>query len=125
MRVVVDTSGWYAGTVAEDTRHEEAKSFLSLPHELIIPFAVFVETIALLQSRQGKALAVRSGEVMNVYGIYNVSAVEEKKAWELYQKASAGISYVDSVVVTIAKMNDLPVFCFDKHFSSLGVQVFP
>lgn len=125
MNVIVDTSGWYAGTVADDLHHEEAKSFLTASHELIIPAAVFIETAALLQNRRNKKLAIQSAEAMRTYGILELNEEEHEEAWKLYQRTSASISYVDCTVISLAKKNDLPVFGFDSHFQKLGVKTVP
>lgn len=125
MNVIVDTSGWYAGTVADDMHHEEAKVFLASSHELIIPAAVFTETTALLQNRRNKKLAIQSGEAMRTYGILELNEEEHDEVWELYQRTPATISYVDCAVVTLAKKRNLPIFAFDSHFQKLGVKTVP
>ena len=125
MRIVVDTSGWYASAVAADLYHETAKQFLLDHHEFSIVPEVFSEATALLLSRQGKKLAFYSGELMRKVAIEPINPEMTDVAWQLFKNASSQVSYVDCVVAATAKHKQLPVFTFDKHFLSLGIPIVP
>lgn len=125
MKVVVDTSGWYAGAVRVDINHPEARQFLTSAEDLLVLMTVFEETLALLQSRQGKSLAIKNGEAMQAWDIKDLTEDEMLAAWMLYRDTNREVSYVDCTVVIISKKYNLPVFGFDAHIRKLGIQLVP
>lgn len=125
MKVIVDTSGWYAGVVEPDNEYIRAASFFKRDHEFIIIPTVFAEIVALLQNRQSKQLAIESGRILQQYKWHKLTKEEEKSAWQLFVKSNTEVSYTDCTVITVAKILRLPVFGFDRHFTKLGIIVVP
>lgn len=120
MKCVVDTSGWYAFIVEKDARHHQAADFLqSENHQLLFIEPVFIESTALIQSRQSKLLAVESGTLIRRLGIRQLTDVQLTNSWNLFIKTGAKVSYVDCCVATVAKELGCPVFGFDAHFTRI------
>jgi predicted nucleic acid-binding protein len=120
MKCVVDTSGWYAFIVEKDARHRRAADFLrSENHRLIFIEPVFIESTALIQSRQSKPLAVESGALIRDLGIRQLTSDQLADSWNLFVKTGAKVSYVDCCVSAAAKELDYSVFGFDRHFTRI------
>ena len=120
MKCVIDTSGWYAFIVEKDIQHRRAADFLrSESHQLIFIEPVFIESTALIQSRQSKSLAVESGILIRSLGIKQLTTDQLADSWNLFKKTSAKISYVDCCVSVIAKELEYSVFGFDQHFTGI------
>lgn len=118
MKCVVDTSGWYAFIVEKDVRHHQAVDFLQGEnHQLLFIEPVFIESSALIQSRQSKLLAVESGNLIRDLGIKQLTDNQLTASWDLFIKTGAKISYVDCCVAAIANELGYPVFGFDAHFT--------
>ena|SRR3990167_5840185 len=125
MKVVLDTSGWYAVTVKSDENHVKAKKFAIEGHELVVLETVFEELIALLQNRHGKEIAIATGRELRNIGVKGLGRVDEGKAWKLFEESGAKVSYVDCTVVVTAEKLKISVFSFDSDFGKLGVEVAP
>ena len=125
MKLVLDTSGWYAVTVRSDKNYVKTKRFAEEGHQLVVLETVFEELVALLHNRHGKEIAVNTGVELRNLGVTGLGKHEEKEAWELFEKSGAKVSYVDCTVAVVAKKLDVPVFGFDGDFRKLGVEVVP
>lgn len=125
MRVVLDTSAWYAHVVKEDNCHKLADEFLAEDPSLLVLSTVFVELTALLRKRHGKRMAVETGEVLREAGVVSMDKDQEAMAWKLFKESESQVSYVDCSVVLMAQKLEIPVFGFDRHFSKLNVEVVP
>ena len=120
MKCVIDTSGWYAFIVEKDIQHQLAADFLrSENHQLIFIEPVFIESTALIQSRQSKPLAVESGALIRSLGIRQLTNDQLADSWSLFIKTGAKVSYVDCCVSVIAKELNYPIFGFDPHFTRI------
>lgn len=120
MKCVVDTSGWYAFIVEKDIQHRHATGFLrSENHQLIFIEPVFIESNALIQSRQSKLLAVESGTLTRRLGIRQLTDIQLTNSWDLFIRTGAKVSYVDCCVATVAKELNCPIFGFDTHFTRI------
>lgn len=120
MKCVVDTSGWYAFIVEKDARHQQAADFLqSENHQLLFIEPVFIESTALIQSRQSKLLAVESGNLIRDLGIKQLMDNQLTASWGLFIKTGAKVSYVDCCVAAVARELGCPVFGFDAHFTRI------
>lgn len=118
MKCVVDTSGWYAFIVEKDSQHRRATDFLQREnHQLLFIEPVFIESSALIQSRQSKLLAVESGNLIRDLGIKQLTDNQLAGSWDLFIRTGAGVSYADCCVAVIARELDYPVFGFDAHFT--------
>lgn len=125
MKVVVDTSAWYAFVVATDDCHRAAANFLQADLELIIPYSVLEEVLALVQSRFGKEKAIESGKRINEYGILSLTKTDLRVSWKMFLESPAAVSYVDCTVAAVAKRLNQSVFGFDPHFEKLGIKQVP
>ena len=126
MKVVVDTSGWYAFVVIKDYQHKGAVKFLrSGEHELVVIEPVFIEATALIQNRQGKSLAVESGSKLMKIGVKRMEKSDKEATWDWFKKVGGKVSYVDCLVAMTAKKLGVPVFSFDSDFKKLGIRVVP
>lgn len=125
MKVLLDTSGWYATAIEKDEKHPEAKKFLTKEIDLIVLFTVFEEIMALFQNRFGKRMAVQNGQALKEMGLAYPSEGEMENCWRLFNRSPSKISFVDSTVIWAAQKMHLPVFGFDDYFRKLGITILP
>lgn len=126
MKVVVDTSAWYAFVVATDYSHRAALDFVKSDSDLIFPFTVFEELEALIQSRFGKQKAIENGDRINKYGVLTLTKTDLRASWRMFLESPDPVSYVDCTVAAVARRLNVPIFGFDPHFSkNLGVKQVP
>lgn len=125
MKVILDTSGWYAHAIKDDKFHDRTEEFLSEERQLVVLGTVFEELVAILQNRHGKDMAKNNGAILRKLGLVRLTESEETKAWKLFEESEAKVSYVDCTVAVVAKSLGVPVFGFDSDFGKLGVEVVP
>ncbi len=126
MKVIIDTSAWYAFILETDRFHERAEKFIRSKPNLLIIYPVLEELIALVHHRQGKKITIRVIEkIKSLTQLFYPTLNEEKEIRDVYKKTHEKIDYVDSSVIWLSRKFDLPVFGFDKHFKDIGIDLIP
>lgn len=127
MKIFIDTSALYALGSLSDEYHSKAKAILKellkKDREFITSNYILLETISLLQRRQGLGVANRFIE--KVSGNVSVLWIDEtlhKNAWDYWKKCWQGdLSLVDcSSFVLMHNEGIKEAFTFDKQFKRAG-----
>ena len=130
MSVFVDTSAIYALLVADDGRHEQAKTILtSLRHEnaaLVSTSFVVHESVALLQSRIGIGAARTFHQY--VFPALNVDWIDaaryERAMVALLAANTRHLSLTDWISFDTMRGRGIErVFAFDTHFTEQGFRL--
>ena len=130
-RLFVDTGAWYALIDRNDPDHKNAADFFwRNKTPLITTNFIFDETVTLLRSRLGWAVAADFGKKLRDSGFVSlvvVKDIDEEKAWEIFLKfKDKDFSYTDCT--SFALMQRLQIdtaFSFDSHFKIMKFQVLP
>lgn len=127
MKVLVDTSAFYALASSTDEFHTESKriyeTLLRSDSDLVTSSYVLLETIALIHRRLGIDIVV---DFINaIEGIIEIIWVTEdihRRAWsEMSSSMRETVSLVDfASFVIIQDMHIERVFAFDEHFREKG-----
>lgn len=130
MKVIVDTSAWYAFFIASDPYHSESKEFIKINPHLVTPFTIIEELAAVINNRQGKTQALKSVmaiQNMDLGGeaIHFITSEDQNEILIQFQNTPAYIDYVDASVLWLSRKLNLPVFTFDEHFRKLKIPVVP
>jgi len=128
-RLFVDTGAWYALIDRNDPDHKNAVDCLKRNKTpLITTNFIFDETVTLLRSRLGWAVAADFGKKLRDSGFVSlvvVKDIDEEKAWEIFLKfKDKDFSYTDCT--SFALMQRLQIdtaFSFDSHFKIMKFQV--
>ena len=127
MRIFIDTSALYALGSLSDEHHSKAKAvlkeLLEKERELITSNYILLETISLLQRRQGLGAANRFiGAVSENTMVLWVDELLHKKAWDYWKKRwERDLSMVDcSSFILMHSEGIKEAFTFDKQFKSAG-----
>jgi len=128
--LLVDTSFLFAYFFSEDSCHERA---LEVAHrikmeELYLIQNVFEEMVTLVGYRTDSKEAVRIGKILlnpsYPFRLMASSDVERQKAWQLFQEFSPHkLSFIDVMLITLAKEYECPIVTFDGEFKRFGVEV--
>jgi predicted nucleic acid-binding protein len=131
--IFVDTSAWFAGSVAADQNHQLAKTFFTEtdPQLFITSDYVLDECLTLLNARGEHSRALDLGRRVLEERVCRLVWVEQEdvfKAWTFFEKRSRKEwSFTDCVCrVLIERLHIREVFTFDTHFREFGnVTVIP
>lgn len=134
MKFFVDTSAWYALYDRDDRNHEAVARFW---HEiggkastLYTSDYVFDETVTLLRTRVGHAVALAFGERLResrVVSLIEVQAAEREDAWTLFKRYDDQcFSFTDCTsFVLMRRLGLTDVLAFDADFRSMGFRLLP
>lgn len=128
MRVIIDTSGWYAFISEKDKYHTQAKTLVSTFSHLIFPYPVFEELTALSHKRLGKTTTLRHlNRLLTAKSVHitYINVTDNQEIWGAYSSGPAWLDYVDSSVIWLSRKLDLPIFTFDRHFKKLDLPLIP
>lgn len=130
MKVFIDTSALYALVVENDKAHEAAQRIRAglemVAEQALTTNYVLLETVSLLQKRQGYALAERVGDlVIEQVEILWVDAAQHREAWRLWKHEHLrGLSLVDCASFVVMRESGIRrAFAFDEHFRRAGFEL--
>jgi len=130
MRVLVDTSAYYAGLSSADACHEAARAtytgLLRQGSQLLTTSYVLGETAGLVQRRLGiPALGALMAGWKATTTVLWVDEELHSEAWETVRKLGRReVSLVDaSVAVAARRLHVTHVFAYDPHFAEWGLKV--
>ncbi len=130
MRVLVDTSAYYALASASDNQHEAAEAIyarlLAQGDELWTISYVVLETAALIQMRLGmRALRLFRRSLSAATNVIWVSEDLHAEAWdELERLPRRRVSLVDCCLAVTARREGIEtLFAFDPHFKVWNLKV--
>jgi len=130
MRVLVDTSAWYALSDEDDAHHKAASgvyhSLLTQPADLWVTSYVVHEAAALMPARLGlAALAKFRTSIIAATSIAWITPAMHEAAWDELERISRrGISLTDcSSAVVARELGIHRVFAYDPHFAIWGLEV--
>lgn len=124
--IFVDTSAWFAVSVASDSDHASAAIWLAQNEEpLLTSDYVVDETLTLLRARGERTRAVRLGERLfagNLAEIYLMTGEDIAAAWEVFREfADKEWSFTDCASkVVMERLGIGKAFAFDDHFRQFG-----
>jgi predicted nucleic acid-binding protein len=128
MRVLVDTSAYYALSDKDDDQHETAsriyQALLAESHELWATSYVVLEAASLIQARLGlQALRKFRTSIAEAATVAWVSEAVHEAAWdELERVTQRGVSLTDCASAVVAReLGIRDVFAFDPHFAIWGL----
>ncbi len=127
--IFVDSGGWFAGVVTEDSDHEAAKKWLEENREPLFATNYIVdETLTLLRARGENQKALEVGNLFFrglLANIYHLSEEDVLATWEIFQKFSdKDWSFTDcSSKYVCEKFGITHAFSFDKHFHQFGTVI--
>lgn len=129
MKCFVDTSAWIAHFDKDDDFHEDAESFFRKKPLMVTSNIVIHETIAHLQARINKNLALTAGKLLFNDALVQLIIIDrnqEVRAWNEYVVQSKKISFVDCSIKVVMEEKKLgTIFAFDDDFAKLGLKVVP
>lgn len=132
MKIMIDTSAFYALMDRDDENHEQAKrawgELMAGEHTLISSNYVLVETFALLQSRLGlNAVRGFHDDLMPVIHVEFVSSTLHRSAiGALLAASKRRLSLVDCVSFQVMRTSGIKTaFAFDSHFADQGFDLIP
>lgn len=130
--IFVDTSGWFAVSIAEDVNHAAAARWVAQNAEpLITSDYVVDETLTLLRTRDQGPTALALGRAFfnsTVAAVHHLTPGELHEAWRVFEKFSdKEWSFTDCTSkVLMEKLRIERAFAFDHHFQQFGnVRVTP
>jgi predicted nucleic acid-binding protein len=130
MRVLVDTSAFYASLSAADRYHEVARAtytrLLQQDDELLTTSYVVAEAAGLMQRRLGlPTLELFMAGLEAATSVVWVDAQLHAEAWrEVRRVGRREVSLVDASVAAVARREDITdVFAYDPHFADWGLNV--
>ena len=128
-RAFVDTSAWYGFVRKDDPDHAIVKKSLKVwESRLVTTNFVLDETLTLVRSRLGHALAAQVGEVLKnptVVDLARVTPEDEENAWNLFIKhKDQDFSYTDCTSFSVMRRLALEtVITSDHHFLQVGFEI--
>ena len=134
MKVLVDTSAWFAITDLADKKHTQAVEFLdevkSKELQLVTTDYIFDETLTLLRFKLSHSAAERFGKDLLSSQICQLLEVNQKlrqKAWDIFVKYDdKKFSFTDCTSFAIMDELDIKLaFSFDAHFKQYGFSILP
>ena len=132
MRVLVDTSAYYALVDATDVQHESAvdalRRALGRDARLWTTSYVVLEAVALVQSRLGLAHVklLREAVAQSASVVWIDGALHEAAWDELERVGRKSVSFVDCASAVVAQALGISeIFAFDPHFELWGLRVMP
>jgi hypothetical protein len=86
--IFVDTSAWYATVDKSDQDHRAAVAKIqNLSHPLVTSNYIFDETLTLLKTRLGPAIAAQFGKTLwnqEIATLIRINENDEDRAWKLF-----------------------------------------
>lgn len=128
MKVLVDTSGWYAYFVERDEFHKAAVDFFDQRPTFITSNMIFEEVMALLHHRQGKRVASLAGVSIRdlcTDNFWYIDHSDDEEVMEFYQNTGRHIDYVDASVAWLAQKLDVSIFTFDERLKKEKIAIVP
>lgn len=127
MKILLDTSAWYAYIFDTDAANIKARAIIQSNPFLIIPFTVIEELAALIHHRKNKT-AVHSSVYQALIkspraSIIHITKKDHQDIWQLYQETPNKIDFVDASIVYFSNKLDLPIFTFDQHFQDKSLKL--
>ena len=127
--IFVDTSAIYALASDRDSRHHEARrSFAALlraERPLVTHSDVLSESMALLQHRLGRRVALTFAVEAREFEVEWVDEPLHRAAVEALHSAPAGLSLVDQVSFLVMRRRGLDeAFAFDEDFLRAGFSLY-
>ncbi len=127
LKVLVDTSAFYALSVPEDAHHLIAHKTIPLlkDSEVVTTNYVIVESLSLIQNRHGtKAAEEFLNRLLDTLEIAWIDPVLHKEALKLWKKAKTRrLSFVDcSSFAVMRSLGIRKAFAFDSHFTAQGFE---
>jgi uncharacterized protein len=129
-RVFVDTGGFFALFVAEDSHHIRARELFERATQdrwrLVTTNAVVTETYALLlvrtRERRAKAIAFLDGLAASGVKVERVRASDEERAHSIVRTHDdKGYSLCDAYsFVVMQRLRIVEAIAFDRHFREFG-----
>ncbi len=134
-RILIDTGAIYAFVTQNDAHHQAAKSFvrnwLDQGGVFVLADIVFAETMTLLKSRLGSAIAIQVGKKLRNHPAYawrEMDTESERQSWAIFRRNSdKDWSYTDSAILALSLRERIGgVFAFDHHFRQMPqIEVLP
>ncbi len=131
MRVLFDTSAFYALVSKNDIFHKKAvqiyTELLAYKIPLYTTSYILVETIALIHHRLGFfPLSSFIPSIMDIFSIIWIDELKHQKSWEkLKEKEGKGFSFVDCSTLVLAEEINAHIFTFDSLFKKEKVRTIP
>lgn len=128
-RAFVDTSAWFGFISRDDPNHLTINKVLKVwESRLVTTNYVLDETLTLVRSRLGHALAVNVGESLRDPSLVDISRVtpeDEENAWDLFvQYKDQDFSYTDCTSFAVMRRLALgTAITSDRHFRVVGFEV--
>jgi len=130
----VDTSGWYAAFNRADAWHSKVAQVLreaaKKKRQLVTTSDVLDESLTLIRTRAGLALALQFGEAVWWGGGAEVIDVEHEAremAWSIFAKyADHTLSFTDCTSAAVMQSRGIEeALTLDHHFQILGFTLLP
>jgi len=124
--IFVDTSGWFASTVAEDIHHERATAWWRQNTQgLLTTDHVVDETLTLLKARDQLPVALSLGQRLfegQIARLYHVTEADLQEGWRAVRRyADKDWSFTDCTSkIVMDKLGLTQAFAFDQHFQQFG-----
>ncbi len=132
MRILIDTSAFYALLDRDDENHRKAKNawvdLLKNENTLITSNYVLVETFALLQHRLGiEAVRGFQNDILPLVNIeFVISELHRSGVSALLSASRRNLSLVDCVSFEMMRTLEIKTaFAFDPHFKEQGFNMLP
>ncbi|MBM3209598.1 PIN domain-containing protein [Candidatus Shapirobacteria bacterium] len=129
MTYFVDTSGWIAHFHEGDEFHKQAEKFLKDRPSLLTSNIVLHETVAHLEARYGKKVAITAGNFIlsgSVVELVPLTLADEAAAWQRLKEPKFSLSFVDTTnVILMERLGLKEIFAFDEDFRQVGLKVIP
>ena len=132
MRILIDTSAFYALLDRDDANHPRAKrawtELLKAVHALVTSNYILVETFALLQNRLGiEAIRAFHDDVLPLINSeFVTSGTHRSGVAALLSASRRDLSLVDCVSFEVMRTSGInTVFAFAKHFKEQGFAILP
>lgn len=135
IRALVDTGAIFALIAKTDPHHGEAVDFLKRWVKrrgvFLITDLVFVESMTLIKSRMGPAVAIRAGSGIRANPLLawiSLTPELEQETWSVFRKyEDKEWSYTDCELLVLSGNLNIPnIFSFDSHFNQMpGIRRLP
>jgi predicted nucleic acid-binding protein len=132
--ILLDSSFLVAFHNTRDIHHEAAAGVMQLLLDgkwgsgLLLEY-VFLEVTTVIALRRSPALAVSVGDILleaRELSFVPCSAVFRDASATFRSQGSAGLSFVDAAIVSVARRMEVPVATFDSGFRKLeGISAVP
>ena len=126
--VITDTSAIYALVDTDDVHHQEAVDFIKQVGArliLCVPESTLFETMTLINSRLGHAIAARvltAIQTSERYRLISLTDEDKSETWGMFvQYADKQWSPFDCACLAVARNRNIrQAFAFDVHFDQMA-----